>query len=117
MLVMIVGSTIFSIFWVNTAGMDPKSVAEQFKSAYLSIPGFRRDPRIIERVLERYILPLAVLGGAFVGFLAGFADLTGALGTGTGILLTAIIIMQFYESIVAQHLEDLHPEIRKFIGR
>jgi preprotein translocase subunit SecY len=117
MLVMVVGATIFSIFWVNTAGMDPKSVAEQFKSAYLMIPGFRRDPRIIERVLEKYIPPLAVLGGAFVGFLAGFADLTASIGTGTGILLTAIIILQFYESIAAQHLEDMHPAIRRFMGR
>ncbi len=117
LLAMIIGSTIFSIFWVNTAGMDPKSVAEQFKASYLSVPGFRRDPRIIERLLEKYIPALAVLGGAFVGFLAGFADLTGALGTGTGILLTAMIIMQFYEQIATQHLEDMHPALRKFMGR
>ena len=117
LLAMIIGSTIFSIFWVNTVGMDPKSVAEQFKSSYLSVPGFRRDPRIIERLLEKYIPALAVLGGAFVGFIAGFADLTGALGTGTGILLTAMIIMQFYESIATQHLEDMHPALRKFMGR
>lgn len=117
LLAMITGSTIFSIFWMNTAGMDPKSVAEQFKASYLSIPGFRRDPRIIERLLEKYIPSLAVLGGAFVGFLAGFADLTGALGSGTGILLTAMIIMQFYETIATQHLEDMHPALRKFMGR
>ncbi len=110
-------STIFSVFWVITAGMDPKSVAEQFKSAYLSIPGFRRDPRVIERLLEKYIPPLAVLGGLFVGLLAGVANLTEALGTGTGILLTAIIVLQFYESIMMQHLEDIHPAIRNFIGR
>ncbi len=116
-LAMVVLSTIFSVFWMNTAGMDPKSVAEQFKASYLSVPGFRRDPRIIERLLEKYIPALAVLGGAFVGFIAAFANLTLALGTGTGILLTAIIIMQFYESIVAQHLEDMHPALRKFMGR
>ncbi|HIQ50105.1 MAG TPA: preprotein translocase subunit SecY [Nanoarchaeota archaeon] len=116
LLAMIIGSTIFSIFWVNTAGMDPKSVAEQFKATYLSIPGFRRDPRIIEKLLEKYIPSLTVLGGAFVGFIAGFADLTGAIGTGTGILLTAMIITQFYETIVAQHLEDMHPALRKFVG-
>ncbi len=114
--VMILGSVMFSIFWVNTAGMDAKTVAEQFKSSYLSLPGFRRDPRIIERILERYIPPLAVLGGAFVGFLAAFADLTGAIGTGTGILLTVMIVHQFYEQITRQHLEDIHPAVRKVIG-
>jgi preprotein translocase subunit SecY len=113
--VYILGSIVFSIFWVNTAGMDAKSVAEQFKSSYLTIPGFRHDPRIIERVLERYIPALTVLGGAFVGFLAAFADLTSAIGTGTGILLTVMIIYQFYEQIITQHYEDMHPALRRFI--
>ena len=116
MMTMIIGSTIFSIFWMSTAGMDAKSVAEQFKSSFLSIPGFRRDPRIVEHVLNRYIPSLAVLGGAFVGFLAGFADLTSAIGTGTGILLAVMIVYQFYESIAQQHMEDMHPAVRKFMG-
>ncbi|MBU3905342.1 MAG: preprotein translocase subunit SecY [Nanoarchaeota archaeon] len=116
MSVMIIGSVIFSMFWVITSGMDAKSVAEQFKSSSIAIPGFRRDPRIIERVLNRYIPSLTILGGAFVGFLAGFADLTSALGTGTGILLTVMIVFQFYEQIASQHMEDLHPSLRKFMG-
>ena len=115
-LFMIVGSIIFSIFWINTSGMDPKSVAKQLHHTGLSIPGFRRDIRIIERVLSRYIPALAVMGGAFVGFLAAFADFTGALGTGTGILLTVMIIFNLYEQISKEHLENMHPAIRKFFG-
>ncbi len=116
MLIMIAGSVIFSMFWVNTAGMDAHSVSEQFKSAAISIPGFRHDPRIIERVLERYIPALAVLGGAFIGFLASFADLTLALGTGTGILLTVMIVHQFYEQIASQHADDMPPIVKKIMG-
>lgn len=116
MFIMVIGATIFSIFWVSTSGMDAHSVAEQFKASSIMIPGFRRDPRIIEKVLSKYIPALAVLGGAFVGFLAGFADLTGALGTGTGILLTVMIVYQFYEQIAQQHMEDMHPAVRKFMG-
>ncbi|MCD6478219.1 MAG: preprotein translocase subunit SecY [Candidatus Aenigmarchaeota archaeon] len=116
-LFMILGSIIFSIFWINTSGMDPKSVAKQLHTIGLSIPGFRRDIRIVERVLSRYIPPLAVMGGAFVGFLAAFADFTGALGTGTGILLTVMIIFNFYEQIRREHLEDMSPTLRKFFGR
>lgn len=117
MLFMTIGSMIFSIFWVITSGMDSKSVAEQIQSIGMQIPGFRRDPRIIEAVLDRYIPSLAILGGLFVGFLAAIADLTGALGTGTGILLTVMIIYNFYEQISMQYLEDMHPAFRKFFER
>jgi preprotein translocase subunit SecY len=116
-LFMIVGSIIFSKFWVITAGMDSKAVAEQIQSTGMQIPGFRRDIRIIERVLERYIPVLAVLGGAAVGALAAYADFTLAFGTGTGILLAAIIIYQLYEEIAMQHMEDMHPALRKVLGK
>ena len=116
MSVFIIASVIFSIFWTNTASMDAKSVADQFRSYSIMIPGFRHDPRIIEKVLNRYIPVLTVLGGAFVGFLATFADLTSAIGTGTGILLTVMIVYQFYEQIVSQHGDDIPPAIRRFLG-
>ncbi|MFH1364534.1 MAG: hypothetical protein ABIH52_02655, partial [Candidatus Aenigmatarchaeota archaeon] len=114
---MIGGSVVFSIFWVATAGMSSKSVAEQIQSTGMQIPGYRRDIRIIERVLDRYIPALAVLGGAAVGFLAAYADFTGALGTGTGILLTTMIIFQLYEQIAQHQMEDAHPAIRKLLGQ
>jgi len=112
---MMIGCVIFSVFWVATSGMDPRSVAEQIEAIGMQIPGYRRDVRIIEAVLKRYIPGLAVIGGAAVGFLAAFADLTGALGTGTGILLATMIIYSLYEELATQHLEDMHPALRRFI--
>jgi preprotein translocase subunit SecY len=114
-LFLIIGAMIFSIFWMSTSGMDPKSVAEQIQSTGMQIPGYRRDIRIIERVLGRYIPALAILGGAAVGALAAYADLTGALGTGTGILLATMIIYNLYEEIAMQHMEDMHPALRRLI--
>ena len=111
------GSTLFSVFWVTTAGMDARAVAEQIQSIGMQIPGYRRDPRIIQNVLNRYIPALAMLGGASVGALAAFADFTGALGTGTGILLATMIVYSLYEELVSQHLEDMHPAIRKMLGK
>ncbi len=116
MSVFIIGSVIFSIFWVSTSGMDASSVAEQFKAASIVVPGFRHDPRIIEKLLNKYIPAVTVLGGAFVGFLASFADLTSAIGTGTGILLTVMIMYQLYEQLVSQHYDDLPPQVKKFLG-
>lgn len=111
-----VGATIFSAIWVNTSGMDAQSVAEQIESIGMQIPGYRRDPKIIKSVLDRYIPALAVLGGLFVGLLAAFADFIGALGTGTGILLTVMIIYNYYEELSAQRLEEAHPLVRKIFG-
>jgi preprotein translocase subunit SecY len=114
---MIGGAVVFSVFWVATAGMDARSVANQIQSTGMQIPGYRRDIRIIERVLNRYIPGLAILGGAAVGFLAAYADFTGALGTGTGILLATLIIYNLYEELAMQHMEDMHPAVRKLLGR
>jgi preprotein translocase subunit SecY len=112
---MIVGAVIFSVFWVQTAGMDAKSQAKQMLSSGLQIPGFRKDQRVLERLLNRYIWPLTIMGAITVGFLAAFADLTGALSRGTGILLTVMIIYRLYEEIAKQHMMDMNPMFRRFI--
>ena len=116
MLFFIVGSVIFSIFWVQTAGMDAKSQAQQMISSGLQIPGFRKDERVLERLLSRYIWPLTIMGGITVGFLAALADLTGALTSGTGLLLTVMIVYRLYEDIARQHMMDMNPMLRKFMG-
>ena len=114
---MVGASVVFSIFWMHSSNMDSRSVAKQIQNSGMQIPGFRRDIRVVERVLDRYIPGLAVLGGAFVGFLAAFADLAGALAGGTGILLAVMIIYQLYEEISMQHVEDMYPSLRKFMGK
>ncbi|RLE43933.1 preprotein translocase subunit SecY [Candidatus Woesearchaeota archaeon] len=116
LLIMVGGAVIFSILWVQTSGMDARSVAKQMLSSGLQIPGFRRDERILEKILNRYIWPLTVMGAILVGFLAGIADLTGALSYGTGILLTVMIVYRLYEEIAKQHMMDMHPMLRRFMG-
>ena len=110
------GSVLFSIFWVQTSGMDPGSQAKQIMNSGLQIPGFRRDPRVLESILARYITPLTVMGAIVVGFLAASADLLGALSRGTGILLAVMIIYKLYEDIAQQHMLDMHPALRKMMG-
>ncbi len=111
-----IGATIFSVFWVNTAGMGASTVANQLVSSGLQIPGYRRDPKVMEAVLNRYIPALSVLGGAAIGLLAAFADLVGAIGTGTGILLTVMIVYNYYEQLQHEKLDEAHPLIRKIVG-
>lgn len=47
--------------------------------------------------LKYLILTAATLGGICIGLLTVFADLLGAIGSGTGILLTVNIIYSLYE--------------------
>jgi len=114
-LFMIGGSIMFSIFWVKTSGMDSSAQAKQIMASGLQIPGFRRDERILESILERYIMPLTIMGGAAVGLLAASADLLGALVRGTGLLLSVMIIYKLYQDISQQHAMDMNPAVRKLM--
>jgi preprotein translocase subunit SecY len=114
--IMILGSVLFSVIWVKTANMDAAAQAKQILGSGLQIPGFRRDPRVLESILNRYIPALTVMGGALVGFLAAFADLSGALSRGTGILLAVMIVYRLYEDIAKQHALDMHPALRKIMA-
>jgi preprotein translocase subunit SecY len=114
---MMAGCVIFSIFWVQTAGMDSSAQAKNIMGSGLQIPGFRKDKRVLERLLDRYIWPLAIMGSLSVGFLAAIADLTGSLASGTGILLTVMIVYKLYEEVAQQHMMDMNPMMRKFMGK
>ncbi len=114
--IMVTGSVVFAIFWMQTANMDARSQADNIMASGLQIPGFRRDPRVLESILKRYIWPLTVLGGASVGLIAALADLTGALSRGTGILVAVTIVYIMYEDIAKQHMMNIHPMMRKMMG-
>ncbi|PIN90174.1 preprotein translocase subunit SecY [Candidatus Pacearchaeota archaeon CG10_big_fil_rev_8_21_14_0_10_32_14] len=106
---------IFSIFWVKTSGMDAKAQAHNIGSSGLQISGFRQDERVLESILERYVMPLTVMGGAAIGLLASATNLLGALVGGTAVLLVIMIMYQFYQNIAQQHSVDMHPVMRKFM--
>ena len=107
---------VFSVFWVKTSGMDSKAQAQKIAASGLQVAGFRQDIRVLESILDRYIMPLTVMGGAAIGLLAAATDLLGALVSGTAILLVIMIMFQFYQNIAQQHMTDMNPAMRKFMG-
>ncbi|MEK6897756.1 MAG: preprotein translocase subunit SecY [Nanoarchaeota archaeon] len=109
-------STIFAVFWVKTSGMDSKSQAKKIAASGLQVAGFRQDERVLESILDRYIMPLTIMGGLAIGILASVTNLLGALVQGTAILLVIMIMFQFYQNIAQNHLADINPSMRKFIG-
>jgi preprotein translocase subunit SecY len=109
-------SAIFAVFWVKTTGMDEAGQAKKILNSGLQIPGFRKDERVLESVLSRYVMPLTIMGGMAIGLLASLSDAFGALTSGTAILLAVMIAYQLYSSIAQQHAVDMHPSLRGMMG-
>ena len=115
---MTVGSMVFAKFWIDTTNMGTKDVAKQIERTGMQIPGFRKNPKVLEKILENYIPPVTYFSGAFVGLLAAGADLLGTVGnaTGTGLLLAVGIILRTYEQIQKEQAMEMHPMLRQFFG-
>jgi preprotein translocase subunit SecY len=116
--VMTLGSMVFAKFWIETTNMGAKDVAKQIERTGMQIPGFRKNPAVLEKILQRYIPPVTLFSGAFVGLLASGADLLGTIGnaTGTGLLLAVGIILRTYEQIQKEQAMEMHPMLRQFFG-
>ncbi|MFC4249451.1 preprotein translocase subunit SecY [Natribaculum luteum] len=116
--VMVAGGAIFAIFWVETTDMGPEATARQIQNSGMQIPGFRQNVGVIEKVMERYIPQVTVIGGALVGLLAVMANMLGTIGavTGTGLLLAVSITYKLYEEIAEEQLMEMHPMMRQMFG-
>ncbi|MEM1515044.1 MAG: preprotein translocase subunit SecY [Candidatus Bathyarchaeia archaeon] len=108
---------IFSWVWLQVGGLDPRTIARQLVDSGLQVPGFRRAEKSIEFILKRYIPTVTLLGGLIIGLLAATADIFGAFGTGTGILLSVSIIYQYYQQIMREQIEEVYPGLRKFLEK
>ncbi len=115
-LVLVILCVIFGKFYVEMTGQSPKNMAEQLQEIGWQIPGFRRDPRIIENILNKYIPTITILGSIFVGLLAAFATLAGAVGTGMGVLLTVGIMYALYQQLEREHLLEQYPAVDKLLS-
>jgi len=110
------GAAILSYFWVISSGMDARTLAQQLSGS----PMFSlvvRDPRILERTLERYIRPISILSGMLVGSLAALSDILGSAIAGTSLLLLVVIAYNIYEDMVRNNVLHLFPLIGKYLTK
>ncbi len=116
--ILIAGGILFAIFWVQTSGMDARTVASQLARSGMQIPGFRKSPQVLERILRRYIPKVTVIGGAIIGLLTLVANMLGTIGnvSGTGLLLAVSIAYRFYQDLAKEQVTEMHPMLRKFLG-
>ena len=113
---MIVFCIVFSKFWVEVGGLSPQTVADQLVKAGMQIPGFRRAPGIIARILQKYIKVLTILGAVIVALIAIFGDYFNVYGGGIGILLMTGILYQYYELLVRERLAETYPFLGRMLG-
>jgi len=116
-LVYLVGmAVLFAKLWVEIGGLNPKAVAKNLMDADVQVPGFRRSGLSIEQMLNRYIPTLTIIGGILIGLIAGVSDLFGVFGSGIGILLMVDIILQYYQMLLKEQLEEFSPALAGVLG-
>ncbi|MDG6989901.1 MAG: preprotein translocase subunit SecY, partial [Nitrososphaerota archaeon] len=59
---------------------------------------------------------LTIIGGILIGLIAGVSDLFGVFGTGIGILLMVDIILQYYQMLMKEQVEEISPALAGLIG-
>ncbi|CAN6298988.1 unnamed protein product [Urochloa humidicola] len=83
--------------WVVVSESSAGDVARRLADQRLALPG-KRDGATYS-LLCSYIPTAATLGGLCVGALTIFADMTGVIGTGTGIMLAATAVYNLVNSV------------------
>ncbi|RIB05274.1 protein transporter SEC61 alpha subunit [Gigaspora rosea] len=101
---MLTACALFSKTWIEVSGSSPREVAKQLKDQGMVMAGHRETSTYKE--LKRIIPTAAAFGGACIGALSVLADLLGALGSGTGILLAVTIIYSYFEMFVKEQAAE-----------
>lgn len=102
---MLAACAILSRLWIEVSGSSAKDEAKKLLDQDMVIEG-HRDASVI-KVLNRYIPIAATFGGLCIGGLTVVADMLGAIGSGTGILLAVTIIYQYFETFAKEKTESL----------
>jgi len=109
-------AVVFGYLWVEVAGLSPRAQAETIVKSGLDIPGVRRNPKVVEQILAKYIYPLTIVSSLIVAAIAITADIFGAYGSGTGILLGVGIVQQYYALILRERALEAYPLLRRILG-
>jgi protein transport protein SEC61 subunit alpha len=99
-LFILVSCAVFSRTWIEVSGSSAKDVARNLKDQ--NITAYGGTEKLLYKKLNKYIPIAAYFGGVCIGILSLIADFLGAIGSGTGILLTCGIIYEFYAEFMKE---------------
>lgn len=94
---------LFSRTWITVSGSSSRDVARQLKDQRMVLRGHRAAS--LQKELHKHITTAASFGGLCIGALSVIADMMGAIGSGTGILLAVTIIYQYFEIFVKEQTQ------------
>lgn len=106
----------FGFIWVEIAGLSPRQQAENLVRSGMELPGLRRNVKLLERILAKYIYPLTVISSLLVAAMAVLADIFGAYGTGSGLVLLVGIVYNFYQTLAYERTLEMYPMLQRLIG-
>ncbi|CEG71430.1 Putative Preprotein translocase, SecY subunit [Rhizopus microsporus] len=92
-----------SKLWTDISGCSSRDVAKKLKDQQVTIAGYRDISMYKE--LNRVILPAASVGGATLALMSTTADILGCIGTGSGILISVLVIFEFFEMFAREQME------------
>ena len=116
-LFMIAIVVLFGRLWIELGGLSAKTAAKNLLDADVQVPGFRRSNQPVEILLQKYIPSVTIIGSLILGAIAGISDVLGTFGSGTGILLTVDILINYYTLLVRERVEDVMPRLGALLGR
>jgi preprotein translocase SecY subunit len=117
-LFMVTFSVLFARLWVELGGMSPEKAAKSLLDAQVVVPGFRSTTASLGLVLAKYIPSVTIIGGILVGLIASVSSVLGVFGgSGIGLLLMIDIILQYYQTLVKEQVDELMPRLGGLIGR
>ena len=108
---------LFGRLWIELGGLSAKTAAKNLLDADVQVPGFRRSNQPVEILLQKYIPSVTIIGSLILGAIAGISDVLGTFGSGTGILLTVDILINYYTLLVRERVEDVMPRLGALLGR
>jgi protein transport protein SEC61 subunit alpha len=95
---------LFSKYWIEVSGSSARDVARQLRDQQMTLKG-HRDTSLVKE-LNRYIPTAAAFGGMSIGLLTVMADFMGAIGSGTGLLMSVTIVYSYYELLAKEVASD-----------
>ena len=92
--------SMLSQMYTEVSGTDPQHVVEQLREQGFSLRGHRETN--LYKVVNKYIPTAASLGGIIIGAISLFADFTGCMASGGGVLIVTSTIYSYAQTIRAE---------------